>query len=153
LGSICLAASPFCFSQTKDRQPEDTRIKEQQADIRLLKQVVDAQNRRIAELEKAVKALQTAAAANADKPASEERLKAGKLVPNIPWQIPFAWTRLKNGMSRVEVEEILGPPTSVESVLDYQTLLYQGDVPGSGMVSGMVKLVDDRVSQVDAPDF
>jgi hypothetical protein len=41
----------------------------------------------------------------------------------------------------------------VESVLDYQTLLYQGDVPGSGMVSGMVKLVDDRVSQVDAPDF
>ena len=148
LGFIYLATSPFCFSQTRDRRLEDA-----QADIRLLKQVVDAQARRIAELEKAVKALQTTAAENAGKPAVEERLKAAKPAATVPWKIPFAWSRIKNGMSRVEVEDILGSPTSVDSVLDYQTLVYAGEMPGAGIVRGTVRLVDDRVSQVNAPDF
>jgi hypothetical protein len=51
------------------------------------------------------------------------------------------------------VEEILGPPVSVDSVLDYQTLVYKGDLPGTGILSGTVKLTGDRVSQVNVPDF
>lgn len=152
VGFIYLATSPFCLSQTKDRSPDDRRLDDALLDIRLLKQVVDAQDRRIAELEKTVKALQ-AAAANAEKPSAENPPRAAKAPPPAAWQIPFAWSRIKSGMSRAEVEDILGPPTSVDSVLDYQTLYYKGDVRGSGMVSGTVRLTDDRVSQVSPPDF
>ena len=49
--------------------------------------------------------------------------------------------------------EILAQPTAVDSVLDYQTLIYKGDAPGSGALSGSVKLTDDRVSQVNPPEF
>ena len=38
-------------------------------------------------------------------------------------------------------------------MIDYQTLLYKGDVPGSGTVSGFVKLTDDRVSEIRPPAF
>jgi hypothetical protein len=57
------------------------------------------------------------------------------------------------GMSRFQVEEILGPPTSVDSVIDYQTLVYKSELPGAGTLSGTVKLSSDRVYQVMAPEF
>jgi hypothetical protein len=149
LGLICLATSPFCFSQTRDRRLEEALV-----DITLLKRVVNEQDRRITDLEKTVKALQTATAANPEKPAGDDRAKiAGKPSATVPWQIPFAWSRIKAGMSRAQVEEILGPPTSVDSVIDYQTLVYKGDVPGAGALTGTVKLTDDRVSQVNTPEF
>jgi len=142
-----LAGSPLSFGQSRDRRLDDALL-----DIRLLKQVVDQQSRRIAELEKTVKELRAAAAPAAEKPA-EGPIERARPAKPAAWQIPFAWTRIKNGMSRTDVEDILGPPTSVDSVLDYQTLNYKGDAPGRGTISGSVRLVDDRVAQVNAPDF
>ena len=129
LALICLATSPFGVGQSKDR---DRRLEDALLDIRLLKNVVDEQNRRIADLEKTVKALQSARAANPDKPPGYDGARIGK--PAVAaWQIPFAWSRIKTGMSRRDVEDILGPPTSVDSVNDYQTLVYKGDLPGAGI--------------------
>ena len=158
LGLICLATSPLCFSQskdgqTKDSQTRDRRLEDAQADIRLLKRAVDEQARRITVLEKAVKTLEAAAAANAEKPAENRARVAGKPFAGPPWQVPFAWTRIKMNMSRAEVEAILGPPTSVDSVIDYQTLHYSGQVAGGEMLSGTVKFTDDRVSEVSPPEF
>jgi len=146
---ICLATSPFCLGQSRDR---DRQIEDAQLDIRLLKHVIDEQDRRIADLEKTVKALKTAVG-DAENPAHDSRTRIGKPAIIPAWQIPFAWSRIKFGMSRVQVEEILGPPVSVDSVLDYQTLVYKGDLPGTGILSGTVRLTSDRVSQVNAPDF
>jgi hypothetical protein len=157
LGLICVITSPLGFSQTKDGQTKDgqtrdRRLEDAQADIRLLKRVVDEQARRITQLEKAVKVLEAAATAGTEKPA-EDRTRVRK-PPAVPrWQVPDAWTLIKTGMSRMDVEAILGPPTSVDSVIDYQTLYYKGAAAGGDMLSGTVKLTDDRVSQVDAPDF
>jgi hypothetical protein len=148
LGFVLLTTSPLSFGQTRDRRLEDA-----QSDIKLLKRVVEEQGRRIAELEKTVKVLQTEVAVSAGKPAAEERVKAAQAVSTVPWQIPFAWTRIKTGMSRAQVEEILGAPTSVDSVIDYQTLVYKDDASGPRTISGSVKLVDDRVSQVNPPAF
>jgi hypothetical protein len=50
------------------------------------------------------------------------------------------------------VEEILGKPTSVDAVIDSQTLNYKGEMPGGGLM-GNVKLTDDRVTAVSPPDF
>jgi len=85
------------------------------------------------------------------------RPDAGRLFRSRPgasrWQNPLAWAQIQEGMSRAQVEEILGKPTSVDAVIDYQTLYYKGDVPGAGVVTGIVKLTGDRVSAVSPPDF
>ena len=95
LGLICLVTSAQGWGQTKDgqnkesqakngqakdSQARDRRLEDAQLDIRLLKQVVDEQARRITQLEKAVKALEAAAAGPA-----EERTK---VVRNPRWSLP-----------------------------------------------------------------
>jgi hypothetical protein len=149
LGFICFAISPLAFGQTKDGQTRDRRLDDAQADIRLLKRVIDEQARRITALEKSVKALEAAAA---EKPAENRARIAPKPFTGPRWQNPFAWSQVNMGMSRAEVEAILGPPTTVDSVIDYQTLHYSGQVAGETL-SGTVKLTDDRVSDVSLPDF
>lgn len=153
LGLFCLALSAVCAGQTP--QTRDRRLERAQDDIALLKRVVKEQDRRIAELESIVKALQAGMVAVPEKPADggDRPNAAAKYAPTVPWQIPFAWTRIKEGMSRAQVQEILGTPTSVDSVLDYQTLNYKGDIPGTGQISGSVRLADDRVEQVNPPVF
>jgi len=147
-GLVWLTTSPFCLSQTRDRRLEDALV-----DVAILKRVVKEQDRRIAELEKTVKVLQTPTAANPEKPASEERVKNTTKAPAARWHNSLAWSLIREGMSRAQIEEILGKPASVESVIDHQTLVYKGDVPGSGLLTGTVKLTDDRVSQVNPPAF
>jgi hypothetical protein len=153
LGLIGWAISPPCFGQTSSNQSRDRRLEATETDITLLKRLVKEQDRRIAELEKTLKSLQTAATANAQKPIPPEPAKALVKPPMARWLNPLAWDQIREGLSRAQVEEILGKPTSVEAVIDYQTLLYKGDVPGVGTVSGSVKLTDDRVSEISPPDF
>jgi hypothetical protein len=151
LGLFCLTLSALCAGQTP--QTRDRRLERAQEDIALLKRVVKEQDRRIAELESVVKALQAGTVAERPADGGDRPKAAEKNAPAVPWQIPFAWTRIKEGMSRAQVQEILGAPTSVDSVIDYQTLNYKGDVPGAGQVSGSVRLADDRVAQVNPPVF
>ena len=88
-----------------------------------------------------MKALQVTVAANPQKSDGEDPVKIAKPkpVPTAAWQVPFAWSRIKEGMSRGQVVEILGQPASVDSVLDYQTLIYKGEAPGSGTLTGSCK--------------
>jgi len=153
LGLIGWAISPPCFGQTSSNQGRDRRLEATETEISLLKRVVKEQDRRIAELEKIIKTLQAQATANSEKPQTARELAKTMIKPAAPWQNPFAWAQIREGMSRAQVEDILGSPTSVESVIDYQTLIYKGDVPGSGTVSGTVKLTDDRVSEISPPTF
>jgi hypothetical protein len=147
LGFLWLTPSQ-CFSQARDR-----RLDEAQVDITLLKRLVKEQDRRIADLEKTVKALQAAAATDRPTPAAEERVRPSVRPPVARWLNPLAWGQIREGLSRAQVEEILGPPTSIESVIDYQTLIYKSDISGRGTVAASIKLTDDRVSQVTPPDF
>ncbi|MEQ0720607.1 hypothetical protein [Stutzerimonas stutzeri] len=63
------------------------------------------------------------------------------------WQDLRNWNRVRSGMSRSQVESILGKPTKVEvSIIGYVTLYYQGEKSGAGYVSGNVELNNkDRV--------
>lgn len=153
LGTIGLAISPPCFAQTSPGQSSDRRLAATEMDVSLLKRLIKEQDRRIAELEKTVKSLQPAAAPGGERPTAAELAKAVIKPAAVRWHNPLAWAQIREGLSRAQVEEILGKPTSVESVLDYQTLLYKGDVPGSGGVTGVIKLTDDRVSEITPPIF
>jgi hypothetical protein len=150
IGLIAFAILPPCFGQTVSNQSRDRRLEATETEIGLLKRLVKDQDRRIAELEKTVKSLQTAG--NNERPTPHEVAKAIK-PPAQRWHNPLAWAQIREGLSRAQVEEILGTPTSVESVIDHQTLLYKGEIPGSGMVAGAIKLTDDRVSEVSPPAF
>jgi hypothetical protein len=153
LGLFGWAISPPCLGQTSSNQGRDRRLEATETDISLLKRLVKEQDRRIAELEKTIKSLQAAAVANAEKPIPPEQPKPLAKAPIPRWLNPLAWDQIREGLSRAQVEDILGKPTSVEAVIDYQTLLYKGDIPGLGTVSGSVKLTDDRVSDIKPPDF
>ena len=134
--------TPFCLGQATDRRIDDAL-----AEITLLKRALAEQDRRITELERTVKMLQGA---------QDQPPRRAMPIPSTAaaWKSPSAWTRVKDGMSRAQVEAILGRPTSVEDIPGgYQTLFYRGEVSGSGSVTGTVKLNDDRVWQVNAPVF
>jgi hypothetical protein len=153
LGLIGFAISPPCFGQAPSGPSRDRRLEAAETDISLLKRLVKEQDRRIAELEKTVKSLRAAPTAIAEEPPAHESAKVVIKTFAARWQNPLAWTQIREGLSRAQVEEILGKPTSVEAVIDYQTLFYNGDVPGSGTVAGVIKLTDDRVSEINPPAF
>jgi hypothetical protein len=153
LGLIALAISPPCFGQNVSNPSRDRRLEAAETDIGVLKRSIREQDRHIAELEKTIKSLQAAITADAEKPTPREVAKAVLKPAALRWQNPLAWAQIKEGLSRAQVEEILGKSTSVESVIDSQTLFYKGEVPGSGTVAGVVKLTDDRVSEITPPAF
>ncbi len=151
-GLIALAILPPCSGQTSSNRSRDHRPEAAETDIGLLQRMVKEQGRQIAELEKTVKSLQSAASAMNEKPTAHEIAKT-IFKPAARWQNPLAWAQIRKDLSRAQVKEILGAPTSVESVMDYQTLHYKGDVPGSGAAAGVIKLTDDRVSEITPPAF
>ena len=152
LGLMALIA-PSIISQSTPAQPpaqvRDRRLDEALSEITLLKRTVRDQDRRIAELEKALRTIQQAEGVAV----VEGKVKVTPKPLLAPWQNPLAWARVQEGMSRAQVEEILGKPTSVDAVIDYQTLNYKGDTPGSSLLTGSVKLTDDRVTAVTPPEF
>lgn len=143
---LAVAGQP-CFSQSTDQ-----RLSDALAEITLLKRVVAEQDRRIAELEKAVGVLQRAA--KPDAPMLETVPQPSADQGSAPWKSTSVWKRLKDGMSRSQTEAILGKPTSVEGAgTSFVTLFYKGEVRGSGSVTGTVKLMDDRIWEVNIPVF
>ena len=73
------------------------------------------------------------------------------------WTNPSNWGRVTPGMSERQVISILGPPTKRERIRGsiYLLLFYQGEVPGSGFVSGNVRFLadQDRVLLIQIPIF
>lgn len=69
------------------------------------------------------------------------------------WHDMSSWGQIKPGMSHQQVKSILGSPTkrSVDYI-KYVKMYYQGNVQGSGYVSGYVELnSDDRVITINPP--
>ena len=99
-----------------------------------LKAELNRQNDRIERLEQLVK--------------QPKKHKTSSVVPDrFAWQQLNNWNLIKPGMSRAQVESILGKPTKVEvDIIKYVTLYYQGEKSGAGYVSGNVELNSkDRV--------
>ncbi len=160
LGLLGLVTSTLLLSQSRpaqapsDNKPpsKDRRLEDALTDIATLKREIKEQNQRIADLEKSLRTLQAAAAAER-APVVEEKIKIPPKPLPAPWHDPLTWARVAEGMSRAQVEEILGKPTSVDAVIDYQTLNYKGTTAAGSVLTGNVKLTDDRVTAVNPPDF
>ena len=75
-------------------------------------------------------------AADAARSSADEKVKVPPKPLAAPWHNPQTWARVQEGMSRAQVEEILGKPTSVDAVIDYQTLNYKGETLAGGCPNG-----------------
>ena len=124
-------------------QNRDPRVDALAKDNADLKQRIAEQDRRIGDLEKAVRAL--AAAAHP----SPNPIPA----PRPAWYAPESWVQIKPGMSEMAVTDILGQPTSVRTAVDVRTLYYESDAKSTQALKGSVTLMDDRVTQMTPPIF
>jgi outer membrane protein assembly factor BamE (lipoprotein component of BamABCDE complex) len=138
-----IASLLFLMSGLATAQTRDPRVDELTKEVTQLKSRIADQDARIAELEKAVKFLQSTAA---PMPAP---------IPSVTpdWHRPSNWTQVKKGMSEAQVVEILGPPTSVDSSIDKRILLYTPDASSTSTLKGSVTLIDDRVAAMTPPVF
>jgi SmpA/OmlA family protein len=123
-------------SYSLSAQAPDSRSDDSAKEIALLKRTVADQDRRIANLERTMRSLQTTVLTPA-RPARPS------------WRNAEGWSAVKIGMSRDQVVEILGEPKSTDIVIDRQTLSYK-DVSNP---IGKVVITDDRVSEVNSPRF
>lgn len=120
-----------------------SRIQQLEKDIAVLKRTVVEQSKRIEALERQ---LPPAASAPSRSPSKQsDSTRRG-------WNNPASWSRVKYGMSQSQVVSILGQPTSIEDMGSVRTLFYRGEVNGR-LVSGNVRLADDRALVVNAPVF
>ena len=82
--------------------------------------------------------------------AGEKVFPTTPLIPSAAqgdWIIPANWDRIEEGMSEEQVVTILGPPTKrEEQFLSYVQLFYEGEVEGSGFISGSITLERNQVA-------
>ena len=157
---ICSILIPRGTAQTRDSQPSDLTL-----EVSQLKQKIADQDERIAQLEKAMKAMQENGARAANIADAILKLEAAvrdlKAVPapepiptlTPPWYSASNWSLLTQGMSRTQVAEILGPPMKESTVLDVDTWYYGTDSRATRALNGSVTFTGDRVTAMMPPAF
>ena len=148
-GLTVLGAVSASFGQTIEQRLDDAI-----AEITVLKRVLVEQDRRITKLEKEISAAKQFSVVPIQKQPGVSGKPSEPQTTGALWHDPANWERVIEGMSKSQVIAILGKPTSTENLGGgHLTLFYRGEVPGSGSVSGNVKLYEDRVSFVNKPVF
>ena len=139
-----------CFSLLT---PQDVLGQTNEDRIASLQREIAAQAQRISRLEAEVARLTAALGVT---PAPQPTGARSRVAPRGAWMTAAPWGRIKTGMSEQRVISILGSPTRREvDVIDHVTLFYQGEVAGSGYVSGNIGLWsrENRVFTINSPVF
>ncbi len=69
------------------------------------------------------------------------------------WKSSTNWYKVKDGMSTSQIKEILGPPSSYGTGGMGPIWYYEGNVPGSGNVTGLIQFYRGRVWEIEIPVF
>ena len=121
-------------------------------ELATLRRLIEEQGRRLTALEAEVRRLRRTGPALSSNGAVSSLARSQAFQFGSAWHSPANWDTIRIGMSESQVIAVLGRPTSIEGVVD-RTFFYRGEVPGSGFVSGNVKLTDDRVYVINKPVF
>ena len=135
---MLLCASP-CASG------DDIRERQLELDVEQLRRELQAQSRRIDQLERGSR--------SADLSAATSTQKAPPAPPKVPaWLVTANWDRVRPGMSGDEVTKILGPATSERAGETGGTLfLYGLEIQEGVFLAGRVEFQDGKVSAVKKP--
>ncbi len=125
---------------------DDIRERQLELDVEQLRREVQAQARRIDQLERGTARSTERSVAESARNAPPPPVKAP------PWLVAANWDRLRPGMSEDEVAKILGPSTS-ERAGDGATklLLYAIEVQEGVFLAGRVEIQAGKVSAVQKP--
>lgn len=141
-----LAALAFAMVPPASAQipVDDLRVRQLEADIRRLQQQVDAQARRIEDLERA---------AHLSSPAMPAASGIRPPDPSPVWLTSASWDRVKTGMSALEVIAILGRPTSTRNDGDgkLRVMFYAMELGPDKYLSGTIRLDDTGVVEINRP--
>lgn len=125
---------------------DDIRERQLEIDVEQLRREVQAQARRIDQLERGTARSTERSVAESARNAPPAPVKAP------PWLVAANWDRVRPGMSEAEVTKILGPATSQRAGDGTTTLLlYALEVQEGVFLAGRVEIQAGKVSAVQKP--
>jgi hypothetical protein len=123
---------------------EDFKVIKLEQDVRNLERQVQDLSRQLDEVRRNTRATGT-------RSASDSATDAVQHTSN-DWLSADNWKRVRNGMSELEVIDLLGPPTSLRGdASSGRTLLYAMEIGSSGFLSGSVRLNERKVVEIEIP--
>jgi hypothetical protein len=137
---VLLIGAPKCAPA------DDIRERQLEIDVEQLRREVQAQARRIDQLERGTARSTERSVAESARTAPPAPVKAP------PWLVAANWDRVSVGMSEAEVAKILGPATSQRAGDGTTTLLlYALEVQEGVFLAGRVEIQAGKVSAVQKP--
>lgn len=125
---------------------DDIRERQLEIDVEQLRREVQAQARRIDQLERGTARSTERSVAESARNVPPAPVKAP------PWLVAANWDRVRPGMSEGEVAKILGPATSQRSGDGTTTLLlYALEIQEGVFLAGRVEIQAGKVSAVQKP--
>jgi hypothetical protein len=124
---------------------DDTyRLMKVEQDVRNLEREVQTLTRQLDELRR-----QQSRAGDRSSSARPSGAPAG--ASSTAWLEATRWDRVRNGMSELEVIDVLGPPSSMRQDGDTRVLLYALEIGSSGFLGGSVEFRDRAVTAINKP--
>lgn len=120
-------------------------------DFKVIKLEQDMRNleRQVSELSRQLAALQRR---DGQPAVSPSRASAPVSADSPAWLDARNWERIRDGMSELDVIQLLGKPASMRDESgDSRTLLYAMEIGSSGFLSGSVQLKQRQVASVSKP--
>jgi hypothetical protein len=132
-------------------QVTQLQVNKLEQDVRDLRRLLDAQQRRIEELERA--AGKAAVPRTTGVARSSSTGAAPAAASTAPWLAAASWERVRPGLAELDVVALLGPPSSMRVADDgrQRTLFYALEIGSSGFLAGNVVLEAGRVVTVEPP--
>lgn len=125
---------------------DDLRVRQLENEVNRLQRELDAQSRRIDELERGARTGSLTPRAPAAAPAEREDRSPA-------WLVSTNWDRVKPGMKELDVIALLGRPTTVRADTDGKrhSLMYAMELGPNAILAGSISVGDGGVTEVHKP--
>ena len=125
---------------------DDLRVRQLENEVNRLQRELDAQSRRIDELERGARTGALTPRASAPAPSEREDRSPA-------WLVSTNWDRLKPGMKELDVIALLGRPTTVHADADGKrhSLMYAMELGPNAILAGSVSMGAGGVAEIHKP--
>lgn len=124
---------------------DDYKVIRLEQDMRNLEREVRELSRQLSDAQRQIEQLGGRPVARTDRTAP------AAVGTSTSWLDVEKWDRLREGMTELQVIELLGPPTSMRADGNARTLFYAMEIGTNGFLSGTVRLEDRKVEDVQKP--
>jgi hypothetical protein len=131
------------------RAQDELRVRQLENEVSRLQRELDAQSRRIDELERNLRGTAT----RTISPAPPDVVRRDAEGNSPAWLLTTNWDRVKPGMKDIDVIGLLGRPTTVRPDPDGKghSLMYALELGPNAVLAGNVRLDESGVAQVTKP--